>query len=60
MKLAIDVFVINIEAIVKRKIPVIYGLVTKKDFLKISKHALPIEKEQPLPQELEHFIDCVR
>ena len=22
--------------------------------------ALPIEKEQPLPKELEHFADCVR
>ena len=36
------------------------AFIYKKDFLRISKHALPIEKEQPLPQELEHFIDCVR
>lgn len=26
----------------------------------ILKHALPIEKEEPLKQELEHFIDCIR
>ncbi len=26
----------------------------------ILKHALPIEKEEPLKKELEHFIDCVR
>jgi len=26
----------------------------------ILKHALPIEKEEPLKQELEHFVDCIR
>lgn len=26
----------------------------------ILKHALPIEKEEPLKQELEHFIECVQ
>lgn len=32
----------------------------KKQLFKISKHSLPIEKEQPLKKELEHFIDCVQ
>jgi predicted dehydrogenase len=32
----------------------------KKHLFKISKHSLPIEKEQPLKKELSHFIDCVR
>ncbi len=36
------------------------AFIYKKHDLQISKHALPIEKEQPLPKELEHFIDCVR
>ena len=26
----------------------------------ITKHALPIQKEEPLKQEIEHFLDCVR
>lgn len=26
----------------------------------ILKHSLPIEKEEPLKKELEHFVDCVR
>jgi predicted dehydrogenase len=32
----------------------------KKHGLMISKHALPIEKEEPLKKELESFVDCVR
>ena len=36
------------------------AFIYKKHGFQISKHALPIEKEQPLPKELEHFIDCVR
>lgn len=32
----------------------------KKTGPMILKHALPIEKEEPLKKELEHFIDCVR
>jgi predicted dehydrogenase len=34
--------------------------VFRKEFFKISKEDLPIEKEQPLKKELESFIDCVR
>ncbi|MFA6218052.1 MAG: Gfo/Idh/MocA family oxidoreductase [Candidatus Omnitrophota bacterium] len=33
--------------------------VYKKNALMITKHNLPIEKEQPLKKELESFIDCV-
>jgi predicted dehydrogenase len=33
--------------------------VYKKNALMITKHNLPIEKEQPLQKELESFIDCV-
>lgn len=32
----------------------------KKQKQQIVKHSLPIEKEEPLKRELEHFIDCVR
>ena len=32
----------------------------KKHGLMISKHALPIEKEEPLKKELESFVDCIR
>ncbi len=32
----------------------------KKHGKLISKHRLPIEKEEPLRKELEHFVDCVR
>jgi len=32
----------------------------KKHHMMISKHALPIEKEEPLKKELESFIDCIR
>jgi predicted dehydrogenase len=32
----------------------------KKHYKLIFKHALPIEKEEPLKKELESFIDCVR
>jgi predicted dehydrogenase len=31
----------------------------KKHEQQILKHALPIEKEQPLQKELSHFVDCV-
>ncbi len=36
------------------------AFIYKKHNKKILKHSLPIEKEQPLQKELEHFIDCVR
>lgn len=36
------------------------AFIYKKQLFQISKHALPIEKEEPLKKELEHFIDCVR
>ena len=36
------------------------AFIYKKHENQILKHALPIEKEQPLQKELEHFIDCVR
>ena len=36
------------------------AFIYRKNLLQISKHSLPIEKEQPLPKELEHFLDCVR
>ena len=32
----------------------------KKKRKQILKHSLPIEREEPLKKELEHFIDCVR
>ncbi len=35
------------------------AFIYKKTENQILKHALPIEKEQPLKRELEHFIDCV-
>ena len=34
--------------------------VYRKGLLKISKEALPIEKEQPLQKELASFIECVK
>jgi predicted dehydrogenase len=34
--------------------------VYKKNALMITKHNLPIEKEQPLKKELESFIDCLQ
>ncbi|MCA9409135.1 MAG: Gfo/Idh/MocA family oxidoreductase, partial [Candidatus Omnitrophica bacterium] len=36
------------------------AFIYKKHETQILKHALPIEKKQPLKRELEHFIDCVR
>ena len=36
------------------------AFVYKKHGALISKHALPIQKEEPLKEELESFIDCVR
>jgi len=36
------------------------AFVYKKHGHLISKHALPIQKEEPLKEELESFIDCVR
>ena len=36
------------------------AFIYKKDSGQILKDSLPIEKEQPLKQELEHFIDCVQ
>lgn len=35
------------------------AFIYKKHGSLISKHALPIEKEEPLKQELESFVDCV-
>jgi len=35
------------------------AFIYKKHGKLISKHALPIEKEEPLKQELESFVDCV-
>ncbi len=35
------------------------AFIFKKHDNLISKHALPIEKEEPLKQELESFVDCV-
>ncbi|MBF0522612.1 MAG: Gfo/Idh/MocA family oxidoreductase [Candidatus Omnitrophica bacterium] len=32
----------------------------KKDHGHILKHSLPIEKDQPLKRELEHFVDCIQ
>lgn len=36
------------------------AFIYKKQGFQILKHSLPIEKEEPLKKELEHFIDCVR
>lgn len=36
------------------------AFIYKKHNKQILKHSLPIEKEQPLKKELEHFLDCVR
>jgi len=36
------------------------AFIYKKQNRKILKHSLPIEKEEPLKRELEHFIDCVK
>ena len=36
------------------------AFIYKKHDRQILKHSLPIEKEQPLKKELEHFIDCVQ
>lgn len=36
------------------------AFIYKKADNQILKHSLPIEKEQPLKKELEHFLDCVR
>jgi len=35
------------------------AFIYKKHQQQILKHGLPIEKEEPLKKELEHFIDCV-
>jgi predicted dehydrogenase len=35
------------------------AFIYRKHENQILKHALPIEKEQPLKRELEHFVDCV-
>ncbi|MBF0485720.1 MAG: Gfo/Idh/MocA family oxidoreductase [Candidatus Omnitrophica bacterium] len=36
------------------------AFIYRKEGTKINRTALPIEKEEPLKKELEHFIDCVR
>jgi len=36
------------------------AFIYKKHEKQILKHSLPIEKEQPLKKELDHFIECVR
>jgi len=36
------------------------AFIYKRQKQKILKHSLPIEKEEPLKRELEHFIDCVQ
>ncbi|MDD5247109.1 MAG: Gfo/Idh/MocA family oxidoreductase [Candidatus Omnitrophica bacterium] len=36
------------------------AVVYRKDGLNISKENLPIEKEEPLPKELRHFVACVK
>ncbi len=35
------------------------AFIYKKHDQQILKHSLPIEREEPLKKELEHFIDCV-
>ncbi|MCK5082460.1 MAG: gfo/Idh/MocA family oxidoreductase, partial [Candidatus Omnitrophica bacterium] len=36
------------------------AFIYKKHQSQILKHSLPIEREEPLMKELEHFIDCVK
>ena len=36
------------------------AFIYRKHENQILKHALPIEKEEPLKKEIEHFLDCVR
>ncbi|MBF0619191.1 MAG: Gfo/Idh/MocA family oxidoreductase [Candidatus Omnitrophica bacterium] len=36
------------------------AFIYRKEGTKITRASLPIEKEEPLKKELEHFIDCVR
>lgn len=36
------------------------AFIYRKHFGLISKHALPIEKEEPLKKEIESFVSCVR
>jgi len=36
------------------------AFIYKKSDNQILKHSLPIEKEEPLKKEIEHFIDCLR
>jgi predicted dehydrogenase len=36
------------------------AFIYRKHEKQILKHALPIEKEEPLRREIEHFLDCVR
>ena len=36
------------------------AFIYKKHNHQILKHSLPIEKEQPLKKELQHFVECVR
>jgi len=36
------------------------AFIYKKQKKQILKHSLPIEKEEPLKRELEHFVDCVK
>ena len=36
------------------------AFIYKKHQQQILKHSLPIEREEPLMKELEHFIDCIR
>ncbi len=36
------------------------AFIYKKDTTRILKHALPIEREEPLKKELESFVECVR
>jgi predicted dehydrogenase len=36
------------------------AFIYKRHRQQILKHSLPIEKEEPLKRELEHFIDCIR
>ena len=35
------------------------AFIYRKNGQQILKHALPIEKEQPLKKELDHFLDCI-
>jgi len=36
------------------------AFIYKKQKRKILKHSLPIEREEPLKRELEHFVDCIQ